>query len=372
MSTTWQTLTLDNNCVIGNSALADHQPFDLNDYRLKWQYRLAELDISQKICVLHLTAVLILDHIPIDHLQQSATGILVLDDEGMSTALNDITHLFDRLAEIGISRTCIMLWSDAGDQGLAHGQSLTAFSNPDTNTAAEFTNNITHHYVMLARVPRRHRIIAACQLIDRRLESHGRMSCGSGGYQGYTHGPDEFNLVPSRLRHRFPLYIDGPVAHDDLAIHTNSVLDAAVTGAFAQLVCESNWEDPDPVISNRWKIMQLTEKSSKPLLLGQVFVLNSAFGTVAALRDLGFDCFDDIIDHGYDQEPDPLCRVDLAIDQIDGLCQTSIDHWLSWRSANLGRLQANRQKFLEIADDLPRLHKRRFQNAVRAVDSALI
>jgi hypothetical protein len=372
MLATWHTLQLGRHCAIGSSDLAAYQPFDLSDYGSNWLHRLEQLHTVHKICVLHLTAVLILDHIPIDSIAQHADAVLVLDDEGMTTARSDIAKLLECLANLGINSDRIMLWSDAGNQGLAYGQSLTAFSNPDTNRVAEFSHAIHHHYVMLARVPRRHRIMAACELLDRGLEPYGRISCGSGGYQGYTHGPNEFMLVPDRLRHRFPIYIDGPVSHDDLAIHIRSVLDPAITGAFAQLVCESNWEDPDPAIGDRWKLMQLTEKTSKPLLLGQVFILNSAFGSVAALRDLGFDCFDDIIDHGYDQEANPVNRVSLAVDQLARLCAHDMDHWQCWRSDNVRRLLANRQLFLKIASDLEGMHRQRFQKAVSAVDSALI
>lgn len=37
-------------------------------------------------------------------------------------------------------------------------------------------------------------------------------------------------------------------------------------------------------------------------------VMLAPAGTVAYLRDLGFDMFDDVIDHGYDSQPDPVRR----------------------------------------------------------------
>jgi hypothetical protein len=193
------------------------------------------------------------------------------------------------------------------------------------------------------------------------------MSCGSGGYEGYTYGPSEFQLVPERLRPMFPIYLDGQVAHSDIAIHTNSVLHPAVAGAFVQLVCESNWEDPDTSISGRWKNMQLTEKSSKPLLLGQLFILNSAAGTVAALRDLGFDCFDDVIDHTYDSQPDALLRVNLAVDQLQLICEKPLTYWQQWRRVHESRLLRNRQLFVEISNDIAAINAQRFRQAINTL-----
>jgi hypothetical protein len=195
------------------------------------------------------------------------------------------------------------------------------------------------------------------------------MSCGSGGYEDYTYGPNEFQLVPERLRAMFPIYLDGPVAHTDCAVHINSVLHPVVTGAVVQLVCESNWEDPNIEISGRWKTMQLTEKSSKPLLLGQLFILNSAAGTVAALRDLGFDCFDDVIDHAYDNEADALLRVSKTVDQLQLICKQPLTYWQQWRIKNESRLLRNRQLFLDIALDLPNIHRHRFQQAIKHIDT---
>jgi len=370
MQINWQRLTTAASCVIATSDLATLTPFDINHYLASWQDKLALG--STRICVLHQNAVWQVGSVPYDLIAdtwQQGCDLLVLDDEGMTTALSEIAEQLAHLESLGIPRTRIMLWSDAGDQGIPYGQSMCSFSNPATNSVAAFTKEISHHYVMLARVPRRHRVLAACDLMDRGLDHLGRISCGSGGYSDYSYGPKEFLVAPERLRHRFPLYIDGPVAHDDLAIHTNSVLHPAVTGALAQLVCETNWDDPDPAISDRWKQLQLTEKSSKPLLLGQLFVINSALGAIDELRQLGFDCFDDVVDHAYDRQPDPYLRVSMVVDQIAAICAKPLGSWQQWRTTNQKRLLDNRQLFLDLAADINDLQLRRFQNAVAAIDT---
>ena len=369
----WQCKTVGGHKLIGSPDLAVHQPFDIENWCEKWAYRLQDLDT--KVLIVHQLAIECLNEIPLDHIAAAwaaNTTIIVLDDEGMATSLPEISNILDQLCELGIPYHLMMIWSDSGQQAgakIASGQSLAAFSIPDTTRVATYSQEISHHWIMLARVPRRHRVIAACEIIDRGLQSLGHMSCGSGGYEDYTYGPGEFQLVPARLRPMFPIYLDGPVAHSDMAIHTNSVLHPAVTGAFVQLVCESNWEDPDTSISGRWKTMQLSEKSSKPLLLGQLFILNSAAGTVAALRDLGFDCFDDVIDHAYDSETDALLRVSKTVDQLQLICAKPLTYWQQWRSKNESRLLRNRQLFLDIALDLPTIHRHRFQQAIKHIDT---
>jgi hypothetical protein len=370
---TWQCKTVGAHLLIGSPDLAAHQPFDIDNWCEKWAYRLQ--DVDTKVLIVHQLAIECLNEIPVEHIAAAWAAnmtIIVLDDEGMPTSLTEINSILDQLCALGIPYHRMMIWSDAGPQSgakIASGQSLAAFSIPDTTRVATYGQEISHHWIMLARVPRRHRVIAACEIIDRGLQSLGHMSCGSGGYEDYTYGPGEFQLVPARLRPMFPIYLDGPVAHSDMAIHTNSVLHPAVTGAFVQLVCESNWEDPDTAVSGRWKTMQLSEKSSKPLLLGQLFILNSAAGTVAALRDLGFDCFDDVIDHAYDSETDALLRVSKTVDQLQLICAKPLTYWQQWRKENTSRLLRNRQLFLDIARDLPTIHRHRFQQAIKHIDT---
>ena len=64
----------------------------------------------------------------------------------------------------------------------------------------------------------------------------------------------------------------------------------------------------------------LTEKIYKPLLAGQLFLVQGAPGSIAYLRRMGFDVFDDYIDHNrYDQEPDWQRRTDLMLSVLDDI-----------------------------------------------------
>jgi hypothetical protein len=63
----------------------------------------------------------------------------------------------------------------------------------------------------------------------------------------------------------------------------------------------------------------VTEKTFKPILAGQFFVLIGQPGCIQFLRDMGIDCFDDIIDHSYDEILDDRQRIAEAINELDRL-----------------------------------------------------
>lgn len=69
----------------------------------------------------------------------------------------------------------------------------------------------------------------------------------------------------------------------------------------------------------------LSEKTFKPIIAGQLFVLIASPGAVQFLRDIGIDTFDDIIDHSYDNIIDTRQRIISALDQIDRLVQMDLE-----------------------------------------------
>lgn len=63
----------------------------------------------------------------------------------------------------------------------------------------------------------------------------------------------------------------------------------------------------------------LSEKTFKPIIAGQLFVLVASPGAVKFLREIGIDTFDDIINHSYDIEQDVRKRIDQALTEVDRL-----------------------------------------------------
>jgi hypothetical protein len=71
----------------------------------------------------------------------------------------------------------------------------------------------------------------------------------------------------------------------------------------------------------------MTEKSFKCFVMHQIPVWLAPYYSVSCYRNLGFDVFDDLIDHSYDLEPDPTQRIKLVADQVERLCDlTNLDN----------------------------------------------
>jgi hypothetical protein len=68
---------------------------------------------------------------------------------------------------------------------------------------------------------------------------------------------------------------------------------------------------------------------------------------VACYRDLGFDVFDDIVDHGYDLEPDPIKRIGLVVDQIENIVQ--LDQLAELKTKLTPRFEKNWQRLQHYA-----------------------
>lgn len=68
--------------------------------------------------------------------------------------------------------------------------------------------------------------------------------------------------------------------------------------------------------------IHLTEKSLRPIALGQPFILASSPGSLKYLREYGFKTFSDIWSEEYDLETDSVKRMDAIIESM-----TSISQW---------------------------------------------
>ena len=113
----------------------------------------------------------------------------------------------------------------------------------------------------------------------------------------------------------------------------------------------------EPLFSEPFMIV--TEKYPFSVTAANLPVFVAPAGTVAYYRSQGFDVFDDIIDHSYDLQENPLLRMESVIAQIQRLTQDTDQLDRAWKSC-LERFQKNyqhlqtsqeryRQKILESA-----------------------
>ena len=68
----------------------------------------------------------------------------------------------------------------------------------------------------------------------------------------------------------------------------------------------------------------LTEKTFKPIKNCQPFLLVGPAGSIAQLKILGYQTFDHVIDHSYDQETNNTRRWDMVCTEIERLV-TQVD-----------------------------------------------
>jgi len=93
-------------------------------------------------------------------------------------------------------------------------------------------------------------------------------------------------------------------------------------------------------------IITFTEKIIKPFLSKQIPLFFGLPGLIELLRKLGFDVYDDLINHSYDLELDPIKRLDLILDELDRLIQTDL---LNFKNNNKDRFDSNYQLLFKLS-----------------------
>jgi hypothetical protein len=117
-----------------------------------------------------------------------------------------------------------------------------------------------------------------------------------------------------------------PILTEELACAS---IGPGLTDTYLNLVTESSCENDG----------FLTEKIYKPLRASQLFIVQGPPGSIAYLRSLGFDVFDDCIDHSYDLITDWKTRVDASLESLKSIYNNIDNIW----HATTDRRIANRQ-----------------------------
>jgi len=71
-------------------------------------------------------------------------------------------------------------------------------------------------------------------------------------------------------------------------------------------------------------IITFTEKAWAPFKLHQIPIYSSVPGYVSTIRNMGFDLFDDVVNHSYDSELDNVKRLQLAVDQLEKVSKLNL------------------------------------------------
>lgn len=131
-----------------------------------------------------------------------------------------------------------------------------------------------------------------------------------------------------------PIMLDGPVSYDQQHSHS----DPKFYTCLFNIVAESS-SQTDPGI---WRSIFITEKTYKAFGFRQIPIWSAVPGFVAQVRKLGFDVFDDIVDHSYDTVQDECQRIDLVIKEVKRLdSEYKLQDCQQLRQQLWPRLQAN-------------------------------
>ena len=206
---------------------------------------------------------------------------------------------------------------------------------------------------------RSHRIVYLCYLLGKRLDANVELSCL--GIDGVN--PDfEPKTFLDRIFWRFEdsdahrrmrmiaeagykrffnnkeLVVDdyeiyGATPANDNISNFNSSLRAKYCNSFMEVVTESSFCAPS---------YMLTEKTMHAFYGCNFPIILSGAGAVQHLRDMGFDMFDDIIDHGYDTIENPFDRIIYAIDNNESLFKDGVyvkEMWVKHRDRIIGNVE---------------------------------
>ena len=193
----------------------------------------------------------------------------------------------------------------------------------------DYNDFIDQKFLCLIRRPSASRALVAKLVLDTGCDV--RISFGSMSASGL----DEYkNILPGM---QLPLLIDGiidRINNDTEHNQTNSIFHSC---AFNLVVESSSQTDPGV-----WRSHFITEKTFKAFGLRQIPLWFAVPGLVAQVRKLGFDLFDDIVDHSYDTIPDEHTRFASVAQQIKQLDQQlTLDQCQQLRRSLLDRLNQN-------------------------------
>ena len=99
-------------------------------------------------------------------------------------------------------------------------------------------------------------------------------------------------------------------------------------------------------------IIALSEKVFRALQLPRPLLLFSASGTLALLRDFGFDIYDDVIDQSYDRDTDPINRQIAILDQLESMEKMCYNE--SMQQDFQDRAKKNQDRLLQLRADWPK------------------
>ena len=156
--------------------------------------------------------------------------------------------------------------------------------------------------------------------------------------------------------HRLPITVDGilPSTH---GVEDHNISNPLFRHCAVNIVTESSCQHE----TNRWHSIFITEKTFKAFAMWQLPIWWAVPGLVTAVKNLGFDVFDDIIDHSYDHERNQETRMQILIDEIQRLNRLNLTQI---RNNVHDRLAANWNRLAQIIEEQPEKNYQAWQRLI--------
>ena len=224
-------------------------------------------------------------------------------------------------------------------------------------------------YTCLNRIDKGHRRYVAVNLWERGLDKDGYFSYSFGKFKfdgsNYVLGETTWDEAPGEPRAfshddwEMPVATwkefreAGPWTADDLTIdehnHHWHVEEQHYADAYWNYATETGIEE----------YPFLSEKTFKPIINLQPFIIMGSYGTLSLLHDLGYKTFGNYLDESYDSVYDPVARVKAATEQAIVLASMSHDDHIKLMRELKPILEHNQQHFFSS--------KNRIENFVKYI-----
>ena len=197
-------------------------------------------------------------------------------------------------------------------------------------------NNFKKVYINLNRRWRMHRPAMVTHLKAKNLLDHGYVSLtkaddGIGWNHYYDYILEEHkNYIPSYdilQEHRRDMYFSEPLTVDKSELvnneaHLGDSIESYMWSSVINLTSETNFYTSMKALKGDGTILNeptrfISEKTCKPILYHQPFIMTSVPYFLEMLRELGFKTFHPYIDESYDTELNDAKRMMMITDQIE-------------------------------------------------------
>jgi len=203
-------------------------------------------------------------------------------------------------------------------------------------------------FISLNRRPSESRCQLAKHILDNFDHETFLLSCGSQP-DPFLH--DKQNLKDIMHPYTLPILLDGETdGMKDQHYHTNTDWFACLIN----VVTETSSQTDDDC----WHEIFITEKTLKSFLYRQLPIFWAVPGTVKLVREMGFDVYDDIIDHNYDTIQDPDVRLDAVINELKNITtKYNLDQMRNLRKQLWSRINKNVNLLVDLSKQQPQKMK---------------